>query len=213
MLAARIIARILVAAFVLLLIDGFLHRDPTVELGNGYEIVAVSAASPCVLNYSPWLDSREFSDWHAVASSTIYGPNGPEQTPFLLTHDELGWLEFDDEDEWQRQSIERKATIDPGYVGRVEGITGFRSDGRYVAGAFDKGFFLLDTYRNELDTYRDRNEWSRSVASVSSLDATHLKNPKSWFVQSRNVAVLAVPAAIFLPWCLWPLRRGRGGLE
>lgn len=210
MLLARVIGRLLVAAFVLLCLDGCFHRDPTVDLADGYEIVATSTASPCFLNYRPWIDKREYSGWHAITSTTLHSAKGEEQTPFLLTHDELEWLRFESEEEWRRAWHEKKATFGPKEIGRVEGITGFREEGRYVVGAYDKGFFLLDIAQNHLNTWRDEATWAAAVHSATGRAQPELRDPKSWLVQSRNLLVLTIPAALFVPWCVWPLvRRNR----
>ncbi len=207
MLAARIIGRLLIAAFILLCIDGCFHRDPTVDLADGYEIVATSAASPCLLNYRPWVDKREYSGWHSMTSTTFYSAEGEERTPYLLTHDELEWLRFESEEEWRRAWHEKRATFGPEEIGRVEGITAFREDGRYVVGAHQKGFFLLDIAQNRLRTWKDEATWADAVHSATGRPPTELRDPKSWFVQSRNLVVLGGPAALMLSWCVWPLAR------
>jgi hypothetical protein len=210
MLLARVIGRLLIAAFVLLCLDGCFHRDPTVDLADGYGIVATSAASPCFLDYQPWVDKREYSGWHAITSTTIHTPEGEEQTPFWLTHDELDWVSFENEEEWRRAWHEKKATFGPKEIGRVEGITGFREEGRYVVGAYDKGFFLLDIAQNRLHTWRDEATWADAVQSATGRAPRELRDPRSWLVQSRNLVVLGALATVLLPWCAWPLvRRNR----
>lgn len=207
MLVVRVIGRLLVAAFVLLCIDGCFHRDPTVDLGNGYEIVAVSAGSPCFLNYRPWIDKREYSGWRAITSTTVHGPDGEERLTFLLAHDEQERLQFEDAENWRRAWREKKATFGPKEVGRVEGISGFRSQGRYVIGAYNKGFFILDIAQNRVDTFCGRTKWTEAVQTTTSLAADDLRDPKSWLVQSRNLAVLAFLTIVLVPWCMWPLVR------
>lgn len=197
MLAARIISRILVAAFFLLCIDGFLHRDPTVDLGNGYEIVAVSADSPCVLNYRPWIDKREYSGWHAIAGNAADERDGTDSSPFLLTHDEQEWLQFDDAENWRRAWREKRATFGPNEVGHVEGISAFRNNGRCVIGVYGDGYFVLDMMLNRVDTFRDRAKWRAVVQTATNLTGDDLRDPKSWLVQSRELILCLTPVRKF----------------
>ena len=123
----------------------------------------------------------------------------------VLTHDEHEGLEFQNEKDWRHAWRENKATFGSDEIGRVEGITGFRREGRYVLGAYDKGFFILDMVENRVETFRERAVWRDAANTTTNVAIGHVRDPKSWLVQSRNLAVLATPAALFLPWCLWPV--------
>ena len=76
-----------------------------------------------------------------------------------------------------------------------------------MIGAYNKGFFVLDMAQNRVDTFRDRTKWTEAVQTTTSLATDDLRDPKSWLVQSRNLAVLAVLTIVLLPWCMWPLVR------
>ncbi len=207
MLLVRLVVQLFVAAFILLCIDGFVHRDPTVDLRHGYQIVATSASSPCFLTYQPWIDERESSGWHAIASTTSDGLGGGERNLFLLTHDEQDWLQFDDEEEWRSAWQKKKATFGPKEIGSVEGITGFRDEGRHVLGTYAEGYFILDVDENRVQTWENRDAWSRAVRTAVGTSVGFFRDPKSWLVQSRSPALLGVAAAPMLLWCVWPIVR------
>lgn len=204
-LAARIIGRLLLSVFVLLLINSCVHREARVDLGDGYEIVATSGTSPCSLNYRPWVDERQYSGWYAIKDVSTFS-DGVRRTSFLLGHRNHESLEFENEEDWRRAWHEYKAAFGPGEVGRVEGITAFQRDGRYVIGSYDKGFFILDMVQDQVNSFAENSEWEGAVKSTTGVTVSHLTDPKSWLVQSRNPLELVVPPVV-LTWCLWPLVR------
>ena len=66
MVWAKVVARIIAVLLVGGVIEGCLLRDPWVEVGNGYNIGAISWGSPCHLTYFKSQDNRPASPWSVV---------------------------------------------------------------------------------------------------------------------------------------------------
>jgi hypothetical protein len=203
----RVELNLIVVAFVALSLDAFLHRDPYVRLPHGYSIGAISAGSPCILQYAPWDDDREYSEWRAM-TSVARKDNGSESVTFLIVNlTTIETLEFGSEQEWESQIRARNAEPSRSAMERFRGITKFGERGPLVIGDYDDGFFLLDTAKNSIESFSTKDEWSRQVAAAG-MSIDNLANPKSWAQQTREplfVALVGGFALLTLPWVLRPL--------
>lgn len=168
--------KLFVVLFVALLLEACILRDPWVELGNGYNIGAVSRGSPCHLTYWQQYDPRPFSGWYSDAHDGVY-------FLFRVGFDEH--REYTSEAAWRASARElgaRPARLDSA----LDDILGFACDKRYAIGcATHGGYFLLDKDENTLETWPTREEWLPEVAARTRLNPARLKNPKAWHVQYR----------------------------
>lgn len=80
----RSLMRAVVAAVVLLGLDGCLYRDPGVTLSDGYEIGANSYSSPSVLQYQESEDKRSYGPWTARVWDEQDSPGGPIVRTYTL---------------------------------------------------------------------------------------------------------------------------------
>jgi hypothetical protein len=130
---------------------------------------------------------------------------------YYLHNDSTGEImEFDSRAEWEAERRAKNARPPLLEVDEVSGITGFDTDGRFVIGNYDSGYFILDIAENSLDTFESEDEWTQAVAQRTGMSTTGLRDPKSWFIQSRHPVVLAIVgglALIALPWVTAPLWR------
>ncbi len=206
----RVGFNVVVVAFIALMIDAFLNRDPCVRLPNGYSIVAISAGSPCLLQYEPWKDEREYAGWRALHQQTR-DENGRESERFLLVPLVDGatseTLEFDSKQEWEAATRAKNAEPSPFHVEQFSGITQFGTRSSFVIGDHDGGYFILNTAENSVESVETKEEWSRKAAAAG-LSTEDLSDPKSWFLQARDqfsVAIVGGFLLITLPWVLRPL--------
>ena len=102
---------------------------------------------------------------------------------------------------------EKNAVPDMSCVQEVDGITEFGRRGAFVFGNCDKGYFLLDTDRNELTISR-REDWVTQLTARTGSPPGDMKNPKSWLVQTRPPFyhwIMGGFVAITLPLAFAPL--------
>ncbi len=197
----------MVGVFVLML-DGCLYRDPYVDLGSGYDVGAISPGSPCILQYSSYLDTRTYSGW--IAMCYTQEETGATSPRYAIVN-ELGdgtVLEFDSIEEWNQARREKRA--EPYFPSvLVSDITGIKVDGDYVIGEHQDGHFLLDIRSNSIETWSSEKDWAEAVRIRTEMTPDGLINPKSRFIQSRDVIAYIIYIGIFaitLPWVLSPLR-------
>ncbi|MBN1512040.1 MAG: hypothetical protein JXB13_08495 [Phycisphaerae bacterium] len=207
----RVGLNLLLVAFFALMADGFLHRDPCVQLPDGYSIVAVSGGSPCLLTYEPWNDKRSYSSWKAL-HSVSFGEEGQESKDYVLINEATGeMLEFDSPLAWDAERRAKNARpwlID---MDEFSGITGFKGRDPFVIGKYDGGYFILNTAENSITSFNNQVEWVQA-ATEAGMQTDPLVDPKSWLVQARHPVFYVVVAAfvlITLPWVFRPLRSGR----
>jgi hypothetical protein len=197
--------RTLVMLFVLVTVNSCLHRDPWVDLGNGYAIGACAWSEPCSLMYYRPGDKRPCTEWYADRFDGTF-----------VLHRESGsaheTLEFKSEAEWRQAWREKNAAPGSHVLPALENVTGFSQEGRLVIGQYDSGYFLLDTNADTVEQWSDRAAWESAVSTRTGINTVNLHNPKSYWVQSRPPAlygVLAVITLLMTPWVLAPLWRRR----
>lgn len=188
----KLLKNIMIVAFVVLTIDGCIHRDPLVQLSNGYDIGAISWSSPCSLNYVPSNDQRTYSHFRAVAeietntNEACYGLTSPGED-----------LTFDDELMWQDAIRQHNASPDASWL-QVENVQSFAADEHHIIGEYGSGHFLVDIAVNRLQKFADVEEWRTAVTELTTLSPSDLKDPKSLLAQSRHPAVLTCYALILV---------------
>lgn len=67
-----------------------------------------------------------------------------------------------------------------------------------------------------METWTDRATWAAQVRSRTSLDPDWLKNPKSFWLKTRDTGAwiaYAVVLLMFVPWIISPLRQRRATSE
>jgi hypothetical protein len=214
MIAFRVVIRLGVMGFVLLFMEGFLHRDPWVDLGNGYNIGAPWWGAPMQLWHFRSRDPREYSEWYTLVLTdesaedsvryVVENPNSPHES-----------FELASEEEWRRVRRERKATFMPEAVlgdEPIEGITEFKKNERYAIAPYTGGYFLLDTEDDRLRVWTDRAEWEEAARSIAGMTTEGMRDPLSWWEQywdSTTWTGVGILAAVMLPWVVWPIfRRG-----
>ena len=195
------VAKLLVATLVGAVLEGCLLRDPWVELGNGYNIGAISRSSPCGLHYFEAMDSRPPSPWRAVRS----------EGSFEIHNQDTGkLLEYESEEEWRQACGELGARQSGDTL--LNHVTGFNRDERYVIGHSNSGgFFLLDKDRDSLETWPEEAPWAKEIRSRTALDPDELLDATSWQLQYRSAGywtIMGVYAALVLAWLLLPLVPG-----
>ena len=209
----RVGLNLLLVAFVALMADGFLYRDPCVQLPDGYSIVAVSGGSPCFLTYEPWNDTRSYSSWKALHSVSL-GEEGQRSEDYVLIDETTGeMLEFDSPLAWDAERRARNARPCPIDMNAFSGITGFMCRDPFVIGKYDGGYFILNTAENSITSFDNQAEWVQA-ATKAGMQTDRLVDPKSWLVQARHPVFYVVVAGfvlITLPWVFRPLRAGRRG--
>jgi len=208
----RSLIRAVVAAVVLLGLDGCLYRDPGVTLSDGYEIVAICASCPCLLNYSSNNDKRTYGPWTASMLDT-QEPGGHKTRVYMLVCDNLSTeadvLEFKSEPEFRAACREKKARMQRSSW-LLEDVKRFDADSSFILGEYGGGYFLLDIAENWVETWTDRATWSSQVRARTSLDPDRLKNPKSFWLKTRETGAwiaYSVVLLMFTPWIISPLRR------
>jgi hypothetical protein len=195
----RIVRNVVIVAVCLFAADGFLYRDPGVSLPHGYEIVAISSGSPCILCYKKSNDDRPHSEWTAWML---------EPDVYTLRNSTGRTIEYDSEEEWRAAAIKLRA--DPTDIAAsLSGVTGYKANRDFAIGTFVDGYWLLDFATHRLDTWTSEDDWEHAVSARTSLKTTGLRNPKGWFNQSRDLPVLAAYAAIFGVTVLLALRSWR----
>ncbi|RJP35596.1 MAG: hypothetical protein C4547_09385 [Phycisphaerales bacterium] len=209
----NVLLRLAVVAFVVMTAERVLHRDPCAQVSDGSSIVATHWGGPCFLNYETCDNERAYSMWLAMTSTTIDDFRNRETGYLFLDSDGAGdWLKFDTPEAWEAARRARNTVADWDVSHQVSGITRCATIGDFVVGTFDSGCFILDISENAVLTLDSESEWKRAVQSQAGAPAGRLRDPKSWFVQSRAPAVWAVMAAIALgsiPSVIAPLRRDR----
>lgn len=209
----RVGLNLLLVAFFALMADGFLHRDPRVQLPDGYSIVAVSGGSPCFLTYEPWNDKRSYSGWKALHSLGL-GGEGQKSADYVLINETTGeMLEFDSPLAWDAERRARNARPWRMDMSAFSGITGFKGRDPFVIGKCDGGYFILNTAENSMTSFDNQAEWVQA-ATTAGMQTDRLVDPKSWLVQARHPVFYVVVGGfvlVTLPWVFRPLRAGRGG--
>ncbi len=198
--AIKVVVKLAIGAFIGMIIEGCILRDPWVELGNGYNVGAVSQGSRCDLAYWESTDPRPPSAWIAWRgedSLVIYNRNTKETRDYET---EGAW--------WQARrelgARQQGATM----AGHV---TAFNVDERYAIGDCYEGFFLLDKQDDFLQTWPTRTVWATEVRSRTTLDPNRLHDPKAWHVQYRPAGywvIMGSYVALIVAWVLIPLMPG-----
>jgi hypothetical protein len=209
----RVGLNLLLVAFFALMADGFLHRDPRVQLPDGYSIVATSGEGPCFLTYEPWNDKRSYSSWKALHSVSS-GEEGQRSEDYVLIDETTGeMLEFDSQLAWDAERRARNARPWPMDMDEFSGITGYRCREPFVIGKYEGGYFIVNTAENSIRSFVNKAEWVHA-ATEAGMQTDRLVDPKSWLVQARHPVFYVVVAGfvlITLPWVFRPLRAGRRG--
>lgn len=204
---AKVAGNCLIVAFVALLLDGCLHRDPYVQLPHGYHIVAISPGSPCCLGYDSTHDDRQYTDWWAGRVLVQEDDRQRYEIFWLRNRVTDETLEFESEHEWEAACRARNA-VPATLQGREHcGITGFARNGPIIVAAYDNGYFILDTAENAITTFSSEQAWT-DAAAAAGLATNSLTNPKSRFVQTREPLALAIIGGLILltlPWVFRPL--------
>lgn len=208
-ISTRFLIHAVVLAFIGLLFDGCLIRDPWVNLGNGYEIVAISGRSPCGLCYFESLDPRPGPLWHVMRDErgiTLYRGAADQS------------YDFGDEAALAAAVREKGIRLAPDRdaLQRITDITGYAADDRYAIGHSAGGYFLLDMQEDRVETWPRPAEWEMAVQARTRLDPAHLRDPKSWWVQHRPEGywvIMGSYAVIALLWLGRLLLRGEKTAE
>jgi len=69
---------------------------------------------------------------------------------------------------------------------QLEDILSFAANENHIIGTYGGGQFILDIQSNALLTYADKAKCSSVVARSTDLFSKTLRDPKSFFVQSRD---------------------------
>ena len=169
----------------LVVVDACVYRDPSIELGSGYTLSAISPGSEVVLSYSSKRDPRPYSRWFATDDRIIPSNRKPlSGQPLSLFNPETGAREsYSSREEWRRQIKERRAV--PPRV-RLSGVTGLRHCGSLVYGSTVDGFFILRIDDNDLQFWDTREAWECQVIQLLGKKPEKLRSPRSRLMQSRS---------------------------
>jgi hypothetical protein len=168
--------------FVGSIVEGCILRDPWVELGNGYNIGAISWGSPCHLTYYESQDHRPRSPWTVVDVTdgfVLYNPEPQE------------WREYKTREELQEAAREMRARPSAGRM-LLDGVTGFNANERFAIGRSADSYFVLNLTDDSLETWPTYDAWSGVVRTRTGLDPEQLRDPKSWWLQYRRSGYWAV---------------------
>ncbi len=191
--------QLVVSVIVGLALEGLVLHDPWVELGNGYNLGAISWNSPCHLVYWAWQDSRPPSDWS-------YEPGGQSSVWNDVTGEQR---DFAGENEWKAAIRSLDARPASARV-LLDAVAAFDWDESHAIGRGNDGFFLLDKDNDSLETWATEEPWARAVRTRTQLDPDRLRNPKAWTLQYRDGAYWAIMGtytAAVLVWIAVPLIR------
>jgi hypothetical protein len=198
---AKAVGKLIAIVFVGSIVEGFLLKDPWVELGNGYHIGAISWGSSCFLTYFATQDPRPPSPWSVHRTDKS----------FVLDNSETNELrEYATEEELRQATRDLHVRPAPGRT-MLDQVTGFDRDGRFAIGHSGDGYFLLDTTEDTLEKWPTSDEWSTAVRSRTKLNPGRLRDPKSWLLQYRSAgywATLGIYGSLGLAWIIVPLARG-----
>lgn len=195
---AKLIAVLLVGS----IIEGCILRDPWVELGNGYNIGAISWGSPCHLTYFASHDPRPASLWSCVDFSDTFALRNSETNE---------WRRYKTKEELQQAAHELRARPASAKV-MLDHVTGFNANKRFAIGQNSDGYFLLDMAADALEKWPMREEWSSVVRARTGLDPEHLRDPKAWRFQYRHAGYWSIMCTFFglgAVWIVAPLVRRR----
>ena len=177
----RLGKNILIVLFVILMIDGFLYRDPGVVLSDGYEISAISPSSPCLLHYQSWNDDRTYNtEFRAQCGTEV--ASGKK---FYSLASESEYINFDTEEEWLTAIQEFHIAPDSSRLS-LEDVNAFSANENYIIGTYGNGQFIVDIETNTLSTFDDESTWSEIVLKDTELSPDSLKDPRSPWLQSRH---------------------------
>jgi|GEM_PF-5277081 len=184
----RVIINVLGMGFLLLIVDGCLYRDPAVKLPGGYVVAAISNSSSSDL----YLERQPDAAW----------------TAFPMVGGELSLLNNDDGTSDSATSIadiqNRFNRVDLSQVApRLENVTEYRCDDRYVAGTSGGGFFLLDTTTHVCETWESKTGWQTAISAVG-LSSCNRSDPKGLLNRWRHPATFPVYAALLILAALVP---------
>jgi hypothetical protein len=197
----KAVAKLAIAFIVGSILEGCILRDPWVELGNGYNIGAISWSSPCHLTYMEPLDQRPPATWIAWRTDSSFTISNRDT-------DEIH--SYENEEAWRR-GIRKLGARRPGAT-LLDQVTGFNNGDRYAIGHSNGGgFFLLDKEADELDTWPTEDGWIAAVQTRTTLDPNIFLDPKAWRHQYRHTAywvIMGSFAALVLAWIVVPLLPG-----
>ena len=201
----KILKNIVIAFVAILVVDGFVYRDPYVSLPHGFSIVAISHSSPCSLQYTSWHDDRTYSDFRA---SRRMDSSTNKWTFSLVSDSEV--IDFTTEAEWLLAIQKYNASPDDSSL-QLENVQSFAADENHIIGTHGRGQFILDMQANVLMTYTDKVNWSSAVVRDTHLSAEALRNPRSLLVQSRDSFMIIGYVVLLLGAVVsgWPNRASR----
>lgn len=189
---------LLTMGFVLLLVDGCIYRDPYVRLTGGYAISAISASSPCQLYLEPIPDALWFAMPPFDGEEIILVNRQDDST---ITAGSLAEIVA----RFPSHAIDL-SQITP----RVDNVTGYTFNRRFIAGECIKSHFLVDVEAHGLEEWSSRDDWANAI-TAKGLSPHHLHNPKGWFHQSRHGATMVVYATLWTVAGILPLLKHRSG--
>lgn len=173
------------AVFVVVQLDGCIHRDPAITLSTQYRIGAISAKSPVSLYY---IRSKEIADsqWFADVATDHSG-----RVKFTLCNGCGQQFEFPTRELLVAAAIKRKADL-TSLAPKVDGITAFKSDKKNLIGECDDGYFIVNYELHTVNTWHNFSDWTLAVRNDTALSVSNLSNPRNPFLRDRFHGAIGV---------------------
>ncbi|MCB9851554.1 MAG: hypothetical protein H6819_00550 [Phycisphaerales bacterium] len=200
----RSIGRILGLLFFLLLVDGFVYRDPYIKLSHGYGIGSISNSTPCSLEYGGGDgDARSGERWWAGVGSL-----GDRRIYWLSKRDSDEFLQFDNEQDWLAAIKKHHVKPSDDWLPRIENVTQFNSRESIIFGDCEGGYFIADTASNDVGVVANETAWRSEVERLTGAPPGWMWSANSFLLKYRNPEYLAFMGILTLV-CLVVVYRRR----